>query len=361
MKYERWLAGIQKVSSEKKITLEEKIGSAEELYYMNKRLLEKIKFLTSEECEAIIDSQKEIPQKLEEEQEKQGINFVSYGKEKYPERLRHIFHPPYGLYYRGSLPNQRKKSVAIIGARNCSEYGRKVAEKIGYAIASSGIEVISGMALGIDGSAQYGALQAQGRTYGILGCGVDICYPHQNRKLYENISEKGGIISEYRPGTSPRPAFFPNRNRIISGLSDVVIVVEARKKSGSLITADFAAEQGKDIYAVPGRIGDRLSEGTNRLIQQGAGIFLGAGELLFEMNIISDIKEYSIKKTENILENLEKLVYSCVDLTPKSLEELMTTTGLSLAELSGILSVLRGKGYISEVYKNYFVRADIPI
>ncbi len=361
MAYERWLAGIQRISTVKKIALEEKIGSAEELYRMNKMLLKKIEFLTEEECNIISDCQKEIPQELEGEQKEKGIEFVSFGKEEYPKRLHHICHPPYGLYYRGKLPEQEKKAVAIVGARNCSEYGRKAAEKIGYVMADAGIEIISGLAAGIDGAAQHGALQAQGMTYGILGCGVDICYPRENRNLYEKISESGGIISEYRPGTSPRPAFFPNRNRIISGLADIVVVVEARKRSGSLITADFALEQGKDIYAVPGRIGDKLSEGTNRLIQQGAGIFTGTGELLREMNIPTDRNKISTKKTKYALENLERLVYSCVDLTPKNLEELTKMTGLSLAELSRTLIALREKGYITEVYKSYFVRGDIPI
>ena len=361
MLYERWLGGIVGISSTKKIALEEQVETAKNVYYMKKEDLGKIKFLTAEERDILLESQKEDPYKLEEEQKTQGIAFVSFHTEKYPKRLKSIYQPPYGLYYRGKLPEEDKKAVALVGARSCSEYGRSVAKKAAYVLADAGVEIISGMAAGIDGAAQYGAIQAQGATYGVLGCGVDICYPKQHQSLYEKIPEKGGIISEYKPGIMPRPSFFPCRNRIISGMADIVLVVEARKKSGSLITADFALEQGKEIYAVPGRLGDKLSEGTNRLIQQGAGIFLGTGELLQEMNILIDRKGGFGKKTGKALENLERLVYSCVDLTPKSLEELMGSTGLSFGELTGILNKLRERGYISEIYKNYFIRTEITV
>lgn len=361
MKYERWLGGIAGVSAAKKIALEEQAGSAEAVYYMKESTLAKIRFLTAGECERITESRRESLQKLEEEQLEKKISFVSFREKSYPERLRYIYQSPYGLFYRGKLPEEARTAVAVVGARGCSEYGRKVAEKTAYALAAAGVEIISGMAEGIDGAAHWGAVRAQKATYGILGCGPDVCYPKQNQSLYGKIQEKGGIISEYRPGTTPRAAFFPSRNRIISGMADIVLVVEARSKSGSLITADFALEQGKDIYAVPGRLGDSLSEGTNRLIQQGAEIFLGAEELLLERKVLIKGKPESAKKTEKILENLERLVYSCVDLTPKSLEELIKSTGLPLGELTRTINRLREKGYISEVYKSYFIRTEISV
>lgn len=359
--YKRWLGGILGISAAKKIALEEALGSAGEVYRMEQGVLKKINFLTEKEYDILIEARKENPQQLEEEQEKKGIGFVTFREKAYPRTLRYIYQAPYGLFYRGKLPEGAGKTVAVVGARNCSDYGRMVAKNTSYLLAKSGVEVISGMALGIDGAAQTGAIQAQGATYAVLGCGVDICYPRQNQNLYEKIPQKGGIISEYRPGTMPRPVFFPCRNRLISGMADIVIVVEARKKSGSLITADFALEQGKEIFAVPGRLGDKLSEGTNHLIWQGAGIFLGVEELLKEMNILIDRKGESSKKTGKTLENLERLVYSCLDLTPRNLEELMRNTGLSLGELISTLSTLREMGYISEVYKNYFIRTDMIV
>ena len=205
---------------------------------------------------------------LEEEYHSLGekqIGLVLQEEEGFPQKLLEIPDPPYGLFYKGKLPEQKQPSVAVIGARECSEYGRFVAEELGRYLGSQGIQVISGMARGIDGISQQAALLAGGTSYGVLGCGVDICYPRQNRKLYEELIQKGGLLSTYAPGTKALPAYFPPRNRIVSGLADALIVIEARQKSGTLITVDMALEQGKDVYVVPGRITDRLSDGCNRL------------------------------------------------------------------------------------------------
>ena len=214
---------------------------------------------------------------LEEEYHSLGekqIGLVLQEEEGFPQKLLEIPDPPYGLFYKGKLPEQKQPSVAVIGARECSEYGRFVAEELGRYLGSQGIQVISGMARGIDGISQQAALSAGGTSYGVLGCGVDICYPAQNRRLYEELLEKGGLLSTYTPGTKPLPQYFPPRNRIVSGLSDALIVIEARQKSGTLITVDMALEQGRDVYVVPGRITDRLSDGCNHLLTQGAGVFL---------------------------------------------------------------------------------------
>ena len=202
------------------------------------------------------------------------IGFVLREEDGFPQKLAEIPDPPYGIFYRGRLPVATEPAVAVIGARECSGYGRYVAEELGGYLGRAGIQVISGMARGIDGISQQAALSAGGTSYGILGCGVDICYPSQNRRLYEELLQKGGLLSTYMPGTKPLPQFFPPRNRIVSGLSDALIVIEARQKSGTLITVDMALEQGKDVYVVPGRITDRLSDGCNRLLSQGAGVFL---------------------------------------------------------------------------------------
>ena len=202
------------------------------------------------------------------------IRFVLREEDGFPKKLEEIPDPPYGIFYRGRLPEATRPAVAVIGARECSEYGRYVAEELGGYLGRAGIQVISGMARGIDGISQQAALSAGGTSYGVLGCGVDICYPSQNRRLYEELLQKGGLLSAYVPGTKPLPQYFPPRNRIVSGLSDALIVIEARQKSGTLITVDMALEQGKDVYVVPGRITDRLSDGCNRLLTQGAGVFL---------------------------------------------------------------------------------------
>ena len=210
---------------------------------------------------------------------------------EYPRRLLEIPQAPKQLYVRGKLPEEGVPSVAVIGARDCSYYGQEVAKRLGRLFGENGIQVISGMARGIDGIGQQAAVQAGGSSFAVLGCGADICYPRQNQDLYDRLCKQGGVISEYEWGTPPRAGYFPPRNRIVSGLADAVIVVEARKKSGTLITVDMALEQGKEVYAVPGRLVDDLSSGCNYLIKNGAGILLDMEEFMEEL-----WKQYRVKR-----------------------------------------------------------------
>lgn len=215
---------------------------------------------------------------------RRGIFLVTQGEAAYPDRLSKIPDSPYALYYAGALPQEGRRAVALIGARDCTEYGRYMAERFGAALARAGVQVISGMARGIDGIGQSRALKEGGYSMGVLGCGVDVCYPRENRELYEALLAGGGVCSEYPPGVEPRALQFPPRNRIISGLADAVLVIEAREKSGTLITVDMALEQGREVYALPGRATDPLSGGCNRLIRQGAGLVSTPEELLEELS-----------------------------------------------------------------------------
>ena len=276
---------------------------------------------------------------------------------EYPEKLRNIQDPPYALYVLGKLPGNNQKAAAIVGARRCTPYGEQMALEYGNILARAGIQVISGMARGIDGAGQRGALNGGGETYAVLGCGVDICYPRENIGLYMDIQKNGGIISEFPPGTEPLSWNFPRRNRIISGLSDWILVMEAKEKSGSLITADMGLEQGKDIYALPGPVTSVLSQGCHRLIRQGAGILLTPEELIEEWNI--KVVRYGQKsdKNEKMLESPEVMVYSCLDLFPKGIEQLLNETNLSSQELMERLITLELKGYAKEVSRNYYIKA----
>ncbi len=360
-KYEYWLASLSFLSGRKKICLKSVFQKAELLYQTDKTCFDRISFLTEKERERLGDAQKQPEEKLQEQIEycmEQKIGLVIWEEEEYPANLKQIYNPPYGLFYRGKLPDSGQKAVGVVGARNCSYYGRMAAEQIAKGIARAKMAVISGMAAGIDSAAQKGALCAGGYTCGVLGCGIDVCYPSGNKELYERLLAEGGILSEYPPKTKPLAMYFPQRNRIISGLSECVLVVEAREKSGSLITADFALEQGKDVYAVPGRISDSLSQGTNQLIRQGAGIFLNLEDFLNELHIFTKTGENSSLKQKNSLENLERLVYSCLGLTPRSLEHLLAETGCSLGALMESLETLQAKGCVSEVYKNYYIRCE---
>lgn len=236
--------------------------------------------------------------------------------EKYPRRLLTIQDPPYCLNYIGSLPDENMPTIGIVGARTCSSYGSETAHKFAYTMAQEGIQVISGLANGIDGISHKGALDAGGNTYGILGNGVDICYPKENIESYRKMQINGGIISEYHLGVPPCNRFFPARNRIISGLSDALLVVEARKRSGSYITVCQALEQGRDVYAVPGRITDGLSEGCNNLLKDGAGFAVDPYELA--RNIKETFEDRRLTYEEASLEKfiLERNKLKKIDYEP---------------------------------------------
>lgn len=241
------------------------------------------KILTAAQAQSLHDWQtlpEHDPSALYDAMTRRGIRCVLFSQDGYPDRLRDIVDPPSQLYVKGSLPDSGQPTVGIVGARLCSDYGRYTARRFGAALAQAGIQIISGMALGIDGISHKAALDAGGRTFAVLGCGVDICYPEENRDIYDRLCGASGILSEYPPGTAPHAGLFPQRNRIISGLSDLLLVVEARKKSGTLITVDQALEQGKEVYAVPGRVTDALSCGCNHLIRQGAGVAVSSEDLI---------------------------------------------------------------------------------
>ena len=235
---------------------------------------------------AYIKERKEENAKREyEELQTKGILFYPEYHPHYPVKLRSIPARPFGIFVKGKLPDIRQRSLAIVGARDCSEYGQYVARHFAEKMAQNGVAVISGLARGIDGIAQRAAMEVGGESFGVLGCGVDICYPKSNEKLYRMCMERGGILSTYLPGTPPTPNLFPPRNRIISGLSDGILIIEAREKSGTIITADLALEQGKDVFVIPGRVTDRLSDGCNSLIRQGASLIQSPEQLLEELNI----------------------------------------------------------------------------
>ena len=290
--------------------------------------------------------------------QEKGIRFVTPLDREYPKRLLHIYDYPMGLYVKGELPDEECPTAAIIGARNCTEYGRQAAGFMGKELAKAGVQIVSGLALGIDGAGHEGALKGKGKTYGVLGCGVNICYPRSNYYLYEAIPSQGGIISEFGPGEEPLARNFPMRNRIISGLSDVILIMEARKKSGSLITVSLGLEQGKEIFALPGRITDTLSAGCNELIQSGAGILTSPEDVLEYMGIFHEKKCINREKDQKGLAKIEKMVYSCLDSEPRHPDQIMVQTGLSAGrcmsallelELEGLAVRTSGQNYMKTI------------
>jgi len=357
-RYLYWLSGIPSMGAITIGRLWDRHHSFETIYNMEGKQL-KSQGLLREKTGKEFDSHKRCFKEAMEEYERMreaGVRFLAFWEEEFPKRLLPIYGRPACVYVRGSLPREDCPSAAIVGARTCSQYGSQMAEYLGRSLSESGVQIVSGMALGIDGAGHKGALLAGGNTYAVLGCGVDICYPKSHYSMYFKIMEKGGVISEYRPGEAPAARNFPMRNRIISGLSDVIIVVEAREKSGSLITVDCGLEQGKEIFAVPGRITDSLSQGCNELIRQGAGMVTSPEDILefFQIHMGKRLRLH--EKNENGLAKKEKMVYSCLDLQPKFIDRIVEESGLSLGECLTLLLELELKGRIIQTASHYYAK-----
>lgn len=289
------------------------------------------------------------------DREEKRIQYIRQGDADYPGKLKIHKGMPKGLYVLGRLPDPDRPSVAVVGARRSDSYGNETARLFSRELAQNGVQIISGMAWGIDGMAHKGALEAGGDTFAVLGCGVDICYPSGHQNLYQRLLENGGLLSEQPPGMPPKAGHFPARNRIISALSDLVLVVEAKERSGSLITADLALEQGKDVFAVPGRVGDDLSKGCLDLIRQGAGLADSPRTILDALGIFG---RQNREPEKILLAKDENIVYSWIRLQPISLEELVKKTGMPVRKVIQMLVELELKGYIREIQKNDYIRTD---
>lgn len=290
-----------------------------------------------------------------------GIRFLHPGLQEYPERLRKIPDSPTGLYVKGLLPESERRSVAIIGARDCTRYGSEIAHFFGRELSANGVAVVSGLARGIDGMAHRGALDAGGYTLGVLGCGIDQVYPEENYPLFMQMEQTGGIISESNMGVPPTAGLFPERNRLIAGMSDGILVVEAKEKSGTFITVDQGLEQGKEIFAIPGRVLDAKSAGCNHLIKFGAHIVTEVRDILEILHLDNKIiekqndlnqEEIYIKKIS--LAPIEKMVYSCLRIEPKYLDEIIGETCIAPQEVCIALNQLVVSGIIAETSSNYY-------
>ena len=352
-----WLNNIEGIGNAKLRNLLEVFNNPENVFCASAEVLSKIPLLSERDVTNICneDKRKYIFDLFEKYIDK-GIKFVFPCDEIYPKRLQELYDKPGIIYYRGELPIENRLNVSIVGSRRCTEYGKCVASEIAGLLAERGVNIISGLALGIDSAAHRGALKANGRTYAVLAGSAYKCYPPQNHRMYMDIINSGGAISEFSPDTETVPGMFPLRNRIISGISDVVIVVEAAEKSGSLITVSHALEQNRQVYAVPGRIGDGFSAGCNRLIAEGAGVVVSYETLLEELGFGIIVEKNS--ENENLcLAREEKMLYSLLlDFTPRSLDTIISLTGEEPQQILRWLLSLELKGYIKEISKNFYVR-----
>ena len=395
--YWLYIAKVKGLLPARRKMLLEMLGTPEEVYKAREDVLRKVLLLEEFQIEQLIDYRK-IDFGYEAEQfRRKGIKFVTSDEKEFPERLRDIPDAPSFLFYRGELPDDNLPAVAVVGSRRCSLYGREMCLKFSSRLAEAGINIISGMASGVDGFAHRGAINAGGKTTAVLGCGVDICYPVENRDIFEKLSnvyedmsdtspdkefildsigtdknavkEKGrvtvrkklgGIVSEYYPGEKALPYNFPQRNRIISGLADILLVVEAGKKSGTFITVDHALEQGREIFAIPGRIGDTVSDGCNSLIKNGAGLATTPEDIIDELKshytMLLKVEKKRKKAAIAALNGDEKKVYESLEQVPIQINEISERTGIDCSTLPMILIELELKGMIEEVGKNLYIK-----
>ena len=312
-----WLAMRPHISDRIKADLVRRFSDPETVYFADEEALLQVEGLTAEGLEALRDKDLGQAQKVLHQCRERDLGVLTYQDAAYPARLKNISDPPLVFYYKGRLPDLNAEPIiGVVGTRHASAYGLTVAKRMGYQIARCGGTVVSGMAFGIDGMAMRGALTAGGCVIGVLGCGADVVYPVSNRALFQDTERYGCILSEFLPGTPPAKWTFPKRNRIISGLSCGVLVVEAPEKSGALITANLAAEQGRDVFAVPGNIDVPTFVGSNRLLRDGA-IMVSHG-----WDIMSEYEAQYPDKIRKFTEASRQQVYP--DEMPKAAEPVKT-------------------------------------
>ncbi|MDD3168383.1 MAG: DNA-processing protein DprA [Eubacteriales bacterium] len=281
------------------------------------------------------------------------IKKVQIGEKDYPELLNYIGNPPEMLYYIGDITIASRPSIAIVGARKATAYGKWAAYGFAKKLSEYGICVVSGMAYGIDSFAHKGAVENQGRTIAVLGCGIDICYPDSNLRLREDIIKEGLVLSEYEPGVPPLPYRFPMRNRIISGLCIGTIIVEAGLSSGSLITADCAAEQGRNIYALPGNINSMYSFGTNKLIKDGATPLIVFDDIIDELGIKRKLPVYAL---ETELGKDERIIYEHILQSGETTtDSICRSTGKLPSDVNALVTILEMKGLLQTALGKIFI------
>lgn len=289
--------------------------------------------------------------------EQRGITAVSFESPSYPELLREIDAAPLILYMKGSLVPQDRYAIAVVGSRKLTEYGASVSDSLAEALASLGFTIVSGMARGVDSLAHNAALRAGGRTIAVLGSGVDVPYPPENKTLMERIAGSGSVVSEFPPGTPPDKENFPRRNRIISGLSLGVLIAEATSDSGALITARYAADQGREVFAVPGNISSANSAGANELIRKGAVLVRHANDIVEELApVLKGFIRAAGKAAIDITED-EQSLCTLLSGEPKQVDDISRESGLPSSKVLGALLGLEMKGAVKQITGKRFYLA----
>ncbi|RJR33775.1 MAG: DNA-protecting protein DprA [Desulfobacteraceae bacterium] len=337
-----------------------RFGSAESVFLASPRELSSVEGVREDVAAKILKKKRPaIADRILRTVERTGARILRITDQEYPPLLREIHDPPLLLYVRGREIPPALPFIAVVGSRNPTSYGTKAAGVIGQGFAVRGVGVASGMATGIDSAAHWGSMEQKGFPLAVLGTGIDVVYPESNKKLHEKLIEKGAVVSELVPGTPPEPWNFPSRNRIISGISRAVVVVEATMKSGSLITASLALEQGREVFAVPGSIDSFKSTGCHFLIKQGAKLVENADDVLEELSI-GRPRSAGIGKTQEIpfppLEEKERAIYDMLSNYPLHIDLIVRQGNLPAGEVSSILMKMELRGIVRQLPGKMFIR-----
>ncbi|MFH1563239.1 MAG: DNA-processing protein DprA [Nitrospirota bacterium] len=342
-------------------TLLKHFGSPQAILSANASNLSQVKGIGPQLAQRIIEEKDKVKVDAElEKVEKEGVTVLTLDSEDYPMNLKSIYDPPPVLYLKGKLQPDDRLSIAMVGSRAATTYGKTIAERLAAELVHAGFTIISGLARGIDVASHRSAIDSNGRTIAVLGCGIDIIYPPENKKLFYEIIEHGAIITEFPIGTPPEKFNFPQRNRIISGLSLGTVIVEAPLKSGALITADCALEQNREVFAVPGSVGSRLSQGTHQLIKQGAKLTESAEDIIEELELFRDALKNipQVKKnTEIALSTDEDKLYQFISsIEPQHIDTISCLSQMTAAQVAGVLIQLEIKGVIKQLMGKRFIR-----
>lgn len=359
--YIMWLNRTLSQNSKKIHSLISFFETPENVFKAGRNELMSFKGLKSAVIDKMIEGREKIFQ-WKHELDSNDIRFISFMDKEFPSRLLNMPIVPAGIYVKGKLPDDNVPAVSIIGSRRCSEYGRRIADKFAYELAQSGVCVISGMAAGIDSISNKAVIKGGGITIGVLGFGHFNCYPSENRKLMEEIAQKGCLVSEYPPDTKPEPYYFPQRNQIIAGLCDGLLVVEAAKNSGTLITASAAADFGRAVMAVPSNITSYTGEGSNELIKDGCCVVTKCEDILYELRsyiwnetVIENKTEVTETK-EEAYDGIQALIMSIIYKEPVAFEYIAAKTGISARDLQSELAMLEIIGSIEKLPGDRYVR-----
>ncbi|MCC5912015.1 MAG: DNA-processing protein DprA [Clostridiaceae bacterium] len=345
-----WLNHLGGISYENIQQLTNYFGSLEELWYAGEEHILKAMGSRSIIADKLLKNRNEkVLRSNLTVMENKNFDVVTILDDTYPEKLKNIYNPPYVLYIKGSFKGDIPL-IGLVGARKSTAYGKWAARKFAKELSDWGIGIVSGLALGVDRESHIGSLESNGYTIGVIGCGIDMCYPKSNQQLYNEMIEKGCIVSEYPPGTEPLKHHFPARNRIISGLSDGIVVIEAGIKSGALITVEHGLEQGKDIYALPGNINSSQSKGTNKIIKEGGKILLEVEDIIEELKCRYPLENSNeVSTMEEALSEEEIRIFKVVKEAPIHIDLLAYKSRISISELSTILTILEIKGFVSQL------------